>query len=298
MEDWPLGMKRLEYGWIYLNKIFGYIGFNYLMFFLSFCYCMVFYLFIKNILDKRLYTISILFLLLSPGIFIIHQSLLRQTLALLLFLISILMVEKKIPLIYSCLVLVAAFFFHTSSILLLPLLFTQFIRLKMSHFYLIVILYILLFFVSYSNAFSSVLSSFIWVTFPKYAVYLKSEMANRVTLNTGLGLVFSSFNFFIILYFKDQFLKKDSLKIMFFSIILLYLLRPLTLIYGEFFRLHLYFEVFFIIFIPLVYSFIDNRKLKYIYLCMNIIFSVYTLTSFFKNDKDGQKFNTYKTIFK
>jgi hypothetical protein len=109
---------------------------------------------------------------------------------------------------------------------------------------------------------------------------------------------FSKGNFFLILYFKDKFLQKESIRIIYFSTVIFYLITPLSLILGHFQRLNMYFEVFMIIIIPMVYSFIQNKKLKYIYLGLNIIFSVYSLTSFFRNDTNEQKFNTYKTIFK
>jgi hypothetical protein len=113
---WPFGMTRLEEGWVYLNKLFGFAGFNYLIIFLSFIYGLVFYFFIKKTLDKKLYGISVVFFLLVPGIFILHQSLLRQTIALLLFLLAIMLVEKKGVLIWSVLILFAASFFHFSAL--------------------------------------------------------------------------------------------------------------------------------------------------------------------------------------
>lgn len=295
---WPPGMLRLEYGWIYLNKFFGSLGFNYLIIFLSLFYCLVLYLFIKTMLDRKLHVISVLLLLLSPGIFILHQSLLRQCVALLFFLVAVLLVEKKQPLLYSCIVLITASFFHTSALLLLPLLFTQYIRLNTIHLCLIPILYLVIFFIGYNDYFYSSVAHTVALTFPKYAIYLQPSINNEVQLNTGLGVVFAFANLLVILYFKNEFFHTPSLRIIFFSVICSYLISPFSLIFSEFFRLNIYFEFFFIIVIPLIYSFISNRKLKYLYLCLNIIFSVYTLTSFFKNDKDEQKFNTYKTIFK
>ena len=295
---WPFGMTRLEEGWIYLNKLFGFFGFNYLIIFLSFVYCLVFYFFIKNTLDKKLYGLSVLFFLLAPGIFILHQSLLRQTFALSLYLIAIMLVEKKAGLIWSVLILFAASFFHFSALLLIPVLFTKYLNFTKKHVYFIGCFYIVLFFIGYSTSLITTIFETINYIFPKYSYYLDPARNNKIKLNSGLGIAFSSANFFLSLYLKEQFLQKDSTKIIYFSVVIFYLITPLSLILGHFQRINLYFEVFMIIIIPMVYSFIHHKKLKYIYLGLNIIFSVYSLTSFFRNDTNEQKFNTYKTIFK
>lgn len=161
----------------------------------------------------------------------------------------------------------------------------------------IVILFAALFLAVYFDSFTAMLFRLINYTFPKYSHYLSFEENNKIKINTGLGVIFSAVNFLLIIYFYDKFLKKDSFKIMFFSIVLFYLLIPLSLILGQFERTNLYFEVFKIIFIPLVYQSIENKRIKYIYLVANILFYMYCLNRFFSSDVQEQKFNNYKTIF-
>lgn len=295
---WSVGMTRLEQGWIYLNKLFGFTSFECLIGFLSLVYCLVFYFFIKKTLDKSQYWISILFLLLIPGLFIVQQSLLRQTLALLLFLLAVLLSENKNGLIWGIIILISASSFHFSALLLIPVLFTKYLRLTTKQTYFIAGFYVILFFMGYSIYLTTSLFDVINYVFPKYSYYLDPERNNKIKLNTGLGLAFSTANFFLILYLKDHFLDRERTRIIYFSIVIFYLISPLSLILGHFQRLNIYFEVFMIIIIPMVYSFIPNKKLKYIYLCCNIIFSSYSLITFFKSDTPEQKFNIYKTIFK
>ncbi|WP_447951994.1 EpsG family protein [Chryseobacterium koreense] len=293
---WSVGMNRLEQGWIYLNKLFGFASFEFLIGFLSLMYCLVFYFFIKNTLDKTQYWISILFLLLIPGLFIVQQTLLRQTLALLLFLVAIMLVEKRRGLMWGIIILISASFFHFSALLLIPVLFTKYLHLTTKQTYFIVGFYVMLFFVGYSTYVTTLLFDVINYVFPKYSYYLDPERNNKIKLNTGLGLAFSTANFFLILYLKDHFLVRERTRIIFFSIVIFYLVSPMSLILGHFQRFNIYFEVFMIIIIPMVYSFIHNKKLKYIYLCCNIIFSSYSLITFFKSDTPEQKFNIYQTI--
>lgn len=295
---WPSRIRRLEYGWIYLNKLFAYVGFNYLIIFLSLIYSFTFSYFIKNTLDKKLYPIAVLLFLLIPGIFMIQQTLLRQTVAVLLFLISIILIQQEKPFIWSLTVLLFAQFFHHSALLLLPVLFTKFFNLKKVHIYFILVLYVILFFTCYYGIFASPIFKFINFTFPKYSYLWGPDYYNKIRLNSGLGLIFSSLNFFIILFFREKFLQKNSLKIMFYCIIIFYLITPLCLLMGYFQRLNFYFEVFFIIIIPMVYSFIANKKLKYLYLGANILFASYNLVKFFQNDLPEHKFSNYQTIFR
>jgi hypothetical protein len=226
---WPFGMTRLEEGWVYLNKLFGFAGFNYLIIFLSFIYGLVFYFFIKKTLDKKLYGISVVFFLLVPGIFILHQSLLRQTIALLLFLLAIMLVEKKGVLIWSVLILFAASFFHFSALLLIPVLFTKYLNLTKKQAYFIGCFYIILFFIGYSTYLTTSIFKVIDYIFPKYSYYLDPARNNKIKLNSGLGIAFSSANFFLILYFKDKFLQKESIRIIYFSTVIFYLITPLFL---------------------------------------------------------------------
>lgn len=296
--NWVLGMKRLELGWVLLNKLFGFLGFYYLIAFLALLYCSVFYFFIKTTLSKELYPIAILFFLITPGIFIIHQILLRQTVALLLFLTAILLIENKKNIIWSIVLVLLASLFHKSALLFLPIIFTKYLTVKKNHIYFLVILYFVIFIVSYFSFFHSIIYKIIDLFFQNYAHYLKEQSYDSaVKINSGFGVFFSLINFGIILYFRNIFLEKDFMKVIFFSTIVYYLLTPLSLINGEFSRLLVYFQVFLIIIIPLVFSAIKNKKLKYIYLITNILFSLHTLKCFFNNDGIEQKHNTYKTIF-
>ena len=295
--NWVLGMKRLELGWVLLNKLFGFLGFYYLIAFLALLYCSVFYFFINTTLSKELYPIAILFFLITPGIFIIHQILLRQTVALLFLITAILLIKDKKNIIWSVVLVIIASLFHKSALLFLPVIFTKYLTFKKTYVYFLIILYFIIFAFSYFSFFHSIIYKIIDLFFQNYAHYLNEQSNDAVKINSGLGILFSLINFSIILYFRNIFLEKDFMKVIFFSTIIYYLLTPLSLINGEFLRLLVYFQVFLIIIIPLVFSAIKNKKLKYIYLITNILFSLHTLKSFFNNDGIEQKHNTYKTIF-
>ena len=188
--------------------------------------------------------------------------------------------------------------FHQSALLFLPVIFTKYLVIKKNYIYFLIILYFVIFTVSYFGFFQSIIFKIIDLVFQNYAHYLKEQSNDdAVKINSGLGILFSLINFSIILYFRNIFLEKDFMKVIFFSTIVYYLLTPLSLINGEFSRLLVYFQVFLIIIIPLVFSAIKNKKLKYIYLITNILFSLHTLKCFFNSDGIEQKHNTYKTIF-
>lgn len=295
--EWLFGMNRLEYGWIYLNKLFYCLDFKYLIIFLSLIYCTVYYLFIKNILSNKLYLISTLIFLISPGIFLIHQSVLRQSLALSFFILAILLVKQKFNFFWSLLIVIIACFFHSSAVVLIPLLLTQYININKTYIYIVFLVYFLLYVISYYSFFSAKLFDVIEFIFPKYSIYLKDDMNYKIKINSGLGIAASTFNFFLILYYFENFNKEKYLRIIFFSAIMYFLLSPLTFIIGQFGRLVLYFEVFKIITIPIIFYSIKNKYYRVAYLVFNIAFSILGLFMFLNNDIYKAKFGTYKTIF-
>lgn len=297
VSGWLPGMNRLEYGWIYLNKLFSCLNFKYLIVFLSLVYCVIYYLFIKKILIERLYLISVLFFLISPGLFLIHQSVLRQSLALSLFILAILLVKEKLSILWSLLLIFIACFFHSSAIILIPLLFTQYINFKKKYVYIIFLVYFLLYVISYNDFFSSKLFNVIEFTFPKYSKYLQENMNYKIKVNSGLGIIASTINFILILYYSEIFQKEKYLKIIFFSAIMYYILSPLAIVVGQFGRLLLYFEVFKIITIPIIFYAIKFKYLKISYLLLNVAFSIFGMQMFLNSDIYKVKFGTYKTIF-
>lgn len=289
------GLERLESGWIYLNRAFKYIGFFPLIVFWSLTYTIIMYKYIRKTLDKKYYFLIVFFFLISSGVFLVQLSALRQTLALLIFLFSIRFIIDRNLILYAISILLASFL-HSSAILLLPLYFLNFLKLSNKLSFIYFIFYITLFF--FGEKFSEIVNQIILITKPSYSFYLEEDNNVKVVVGSGLGVLFSAANFAILLFFNDKLKHSNKyVQLAYKCVIIYYILSPLGLSIGMIGRVNFYFSFFQIITIPFIYSVINNKNIKVLYLYFNIIFSLYGLYIFFNSDVYKEKYNDYKTIF-
>ena len=294
------GMKRLEVGWVILNQTFKYIGFKGLIVFHSIIYCFSMFLFFDTFYQSRINkTLALFFLLVSPGALILHLCFLRQSLALSLVLISLVLIYKDFKFYFSILLLLLAATFHLSALLFIPIFLMKYLKgTKMVYITFSLISIILIIMISILNL-RNVLFNSVEFLFPKYFHYLtSSENINNLKLNTGLGLVFLGINFVLLLSRIQFFFWGNKYKIVFISGIMFFIISTISFQYFFFSRLLIYFEFFYLLLIPLICDTIIKKSIRYSYIIFQIIFYIYSCFIFFESDKNGHNyFSKFNTIF-
>lgn len=297
---WSGGMERLEVGWVILNKLFKYVGFKGLIIFHSLIYCFSIFLFFDTFYQSRINkTLALFFLLVSPGALILHICFLRQSLALSLVLISLVLIYKDVKFYFSILLLLLAASFHLSALLFIPIFLMKYLKgTKIVYITFSLISIILILMISILNL-RNVLFNSVEFLFPKYFHYLtSSENINNLKLNTGLGLVFLGINFVLLLSRIQFFFWGNKYKIVFISGIMFFIISTISFQYFFFSRLLIYFEFFYLLLIPLICDTIINKSIRYLYIIFQIIFYIYSCFIFFESDKNGHNyFSKFSTIF-
>lgn len=296
--EWNPGMERLEAGWVLLNHLFKYIGFNGLIIFHSLIYCFSIFLFFDTFYQSRFNKTFALFLLLvAPGALLLHICFLRQSMALSLILLSLVLMYKDFKFYFSILLVLLATTFHLSALIFIPIFFARYLRgTKIVYISISLISIILIITISILNSREFIFKS-VGFLFPKYFHYLtSSENVNNLKLNTGLGLAFLGFNFVILLSRVQFFFIEKKYKIVFISGLMFFILSTVSFQYFFFSRLLIYFEFFYLLLIPLICDTIKNKTIRFSYILFQIIFYVYGSFIFFDLDEKGNnyfsKFNT------
>ncbi len=118
--------------------------FNLLIAIMSFVYCFGVYLLIRNNVAKKYYFISVFIFLINPYLFLMNLSAMRQTMAVVMFMIAVHYGYKKNPIMYVFFVWLASMF-HSTAVILYPLYFVVSRELKYSYKFVSVVLVATLF---------------------------------------------------------------------------------------------------------------------------------------------------------
>lgn len=240
----------------------------------------------------------------SPYLFLMNLSAIRQGLAMVMFMWAVEYAIKRKPLQYLLLVLVGAMF-HKSAFVLIPVYFflspTQF---KKRYVVGVLGILVMLLWVVDIQA----ISNWVAVQFndANYKVYAQSDMVNSLR-----ATILSSFSFFYVLGNLPKLKNRELVygKLYLLSTVLGILAIRLSLMT----RIQMYFDIFSIVTLPTIFAKVQAEgpiyvnmvnKQETVWRCINkyilpsLIFVVYLLRyySFFSNPR-WQSFATYQTIF-
>ncbi len=291
-----------EAGFVWLNRVCP--TFQTLIAVTSFIYIGVIYWFTTKNVPKTYICFSVFIFVISPYLFLMNLSALRQCIALMIFIIAVHMAQKRNFVLYVLLILLATQF-HQSSIILLPFYFiANDKKVKKAHIFVFLVFLVL---ILTTSSFSSIIESFTSSLFDSsYSYYLKSDLSNsiRATLLTSVYFIYVLIN---IPYLEGKALTFSKLYI--FSptmAILAYRMASLS-------RIQMYFDIFSIVALPLIFkqnlekgkvNISENTLGQNIYEIANryvlpaLILVIYLLRyySFFSNSM-WAPFTTYQTIF-
>ena len=289
----PLLIKGNEIGWVYLNLLFKPFGFIGMQIFLAGFSCFILYRFIKKYVDQKYYWLAIFIYIFQPYHLLVFSSAMRQSVVISLFLFAFDYLIQKKPIHYISVILFASLF-HTTSLILLPLIILSFVKIKPKIGYIFLISLIPFLLINYSASVFQFSSQFI-------LNYFESEYSRHLSINLsesnlGIGFILNT-TIYLILFFSMRGLKSKWHVLVFNLIVLSYLLIPLSLIMPLSSRINFYFTPFLMIGYPLALENMKKKIHKLIFISLIIITTIYQYFNFFYSETWNEKFYYYKTIF-
>jgi transmembrane protein EpsG len=278
-----------EPGWLFLCRLFQPLGFFAMVAVLAAFNCFVYYRFIKEYVSPGYYWFAVFLYVFNAALMLTHSSAMRQSLAICLFLFCIDCINKKHAIRYFLCIGLACLFHSSAEILLLVYLLGVFdwkINRTMAIF--LFATYLLLF--QYGGLLIPALNRFVGSNFSRY-----EEYGGTAEMRSGLGLVFSSALFGLVLYY--DFFQTEKTSLLFKIFILSYFIVPLSLSLAMLERLGMYFEPAMLIVFPTIVLNIKNFVFKIALLALIGFLTLYGFYMFFQSETYREPFRTYKTIF-
>jgi transmembrane protein EpsG len=280
---------HLEPGWKLINWLFRDLGFFSMTVVLALINCIIYYRFIKKYVQVSYYWLAIFFYIFNPNFMLIHSSAMRQSAAIMIFIFSLDYLYKK-ELIRYILCIAVASLFHYSALLLLPVFLLAFFNKKINIISGSIIFTIYISLYLFWEILSPYLTEFISSFYEKYNYYQE-----RGKINSGLGILFYSVIFILILYFEK--IQSREIGLIFKLTIVSFLIMPLSLIILMTGRFGMYFAPATIIVYPSILINLNKPGNKIIISTILILFTIFQFFQFFYSDIYQNYFMNYQTIF-
>ena len=195
--------ERWEVGWIFLYRIFKPFGFFSLVIVLTAFEISVYYWFIKKYIPKEWYWFAVFIYVFNPNFMLTQSSMMRQTLAMCIVLLSIPYIYKKKVIIAALFILFASLF-HSSAKILLPIVFLGFVNWRMGKKGVIIGVVLFFAILLFKNIVTSIIENTLSVTgLGKYTYYLE-EGKEESKLESGIGFVYQIIIMSMILYYEKR----------------------------------------------------------------------------------------------
>lgn len=281
--------EGFEPGWVFLCRLFKPFGFFAMVAVLALFNCFVYYRFIKKYVPPAYYWLAVFLYVFSPGFMLVHSSAMRQSVAIALFIFSIDYLYKKDAIRYFLCIGLASLF-HTSALILLPGYLLGLFNWKINKLTAASIFSLYIFLFLFGKSFMSNLNLFISTYFMRYKVYEEGS-----EIGTGLGVIFYSALFVLVLYYVRLQTKETSL--LFKIAILSYFFIPLGLLIMLISRIGMYFQPATLAVFPIILLNTKNPVVRNLILLLILFITLYSFYGFFQSEVWREAFGTYKTIF-
>lgn len=281
----------IEILYLYLNKIISLLGGNYTTFILIINIFIISSVMLFIYKYSKNFYISI-FVFITFQFFSHSMNLLRQTIAVVIFLFSYQFILKKKFISYAIIIFLG-FFFHKSIILIFPMYFLLNIKFSFKYFILISFLAFILY----------IFSDYIFFYIFKNILKMYSNYSNEIywNANSFKYIIFPTIYFIIVLIFKNKILKYNVLINTAFYTFLINLFITKHFIFERF---SIYTFIFSIILIPEILESNKNIKINilgknidFYYILMFIILIVGLSYLAFASFENFHNVYPYKSIF-
>lgn len=284
---------RIEIGWILLNKIFSSIGFYTLIASVSFFLSYAYFKFIDFFVSSKYYLFSIFIFYFDSNILLLQITAIRQSVAIALFMLSLIQYYKKKYLI-TFLMLVVASLFHSSALIIIPFfLYFHFFKKPFSDLRKILYLLGFLSFFLLVESLKDIITLLnLYLLNDRYYEYTVGDDVNPANI---VNLVYYTILLsFLIIYMPVE---NNKFNLLFHFLILGIFILPLAQAIPLIARLSYYFLPISVVIFPLVYENIRIKSFKYFFLCSTILVIAIRLYSFFNSETYSSSFMNYNTIF-
>lgn len=284
--------NALEPGWAFLYLLTRPIGFFGFIVLSSAFTSYVFYKSIRQFVSVKWQWLAVTCYILNPYIFWIPLSMMRQSLAVVVFLALVRWIYNK-KYILSFLALLCAITFHRSAIILLPFIFLGYLPINKGKWVVCLCLIALI------VMFSSFTTLFEYIT--PYLMENENIVGYLIAYggakggSFGLGAVISIMPFVVALYY---FWHVTDRRIVHYLVILAMIhsiLTPIGLFNGLMGRLDYYFNLFTIFAIPITFATIKTKAVQVSLLALYLSINLYGYWGFF-HDPGWIPFHEYHTI--
>jgi len=285
---------RTEVGWNFLCWLFQPIGFFGMIIVLTIFEYAVIYRLIKKYVPKDWYWLSVLIFTLNTDYMLVCGSMMRQFLAMCIFILAVEFIVKKRWLTAIVFILLASLV-HTSALVLLPFCFLGYLNISLTNKKALMWLgvYVLVFFAAVELLGDFVFNFLVLDQFEKYEVYVGEE---KEAVDTGLGVIFNMVLYAFLLFYQKY--QSENMKIIFMLFAISVFFNVFADIAPLIGRLGYYFSFFSIICYPWLFKMIKNDLLKYSLMIAFVIVMAKSFIGFF--DPAGiwyKTFYNYQTIF-
>ena len=289
---------NIEPGWVVLNHLFSHFGGFFMMVaVLNVFQNAVYYHFIKNNVRKREWTISMIIYLMSGSLYILNFSMMRQGLAISLFVLAWSFIRDK-KLIQTLIIIGIASSIHYSAQILFPFALLPFAPLgKRTVSFIYVGLLIALYFSSelLSNTFEAISAVEELKSTQTLGIYAEDTEKSSY----GLGFVINLLPFVISiwgLFMRNENLNNEKKMLIMISMVS-FLIAPFGQIIPLLGRFGMYFSAYDVAVIPFIYSLLPNKKYYQIFMGVYIFILVYSYYMFFHSPVWAKSYSTFHTIF-
>ena len=285
-----------EPGWSVLNYIFRYFGgFFGLVAVISLFEGIVYYKAIKRYSPKNLWVLGVFLYLIRTSFYLLNFSMLRQGLAIAVFLALWPWIEKKkwIP----CLIIMyLTSTIHSSALILLPFCFWGYLPVKNSRviaFPLIALLIVL----SFSTSLLISVSEAVLETSDSFQQYTVTYGKGSAGVQFGIGALIYLIPTIVTWFYLGYGAKTEENKRMASLSLVGTLITPFNSVLPMVGRLGFYFSAYSIVVLPLAYMSIKNKGLRMTLLSLYCLIVAYDYYVFFTSDVFGEHYKTFHTIF-
>jgi hypothetical protein len=287
-----------EGGWAILNWIFRYFNFYVFSAFVGCVINFFVYYFIKTNVPRKWWVLAVFIYVFSPNLYVLSFSMMRQSLAMALFLFSWNYIKQK-RIVVSFLILLAAISIHTSAILTLPFIFVGYAKKIKTTGWVTILILLFVFFVFISQNMGE---AFELMEGQQRLSHYARDHANRSgSLSFGIGFIMLSIPTIITIYLlsKKKFTSIASTEYREIAIIGAFstYFSLLGQINSLLMRLGLYFLIYTVGSAPIVFSFIRSQMIRVTLISMFCIGIFYSFILFFSDPAYASMFSEFHTIF-
>ena len=288
----PFADYDKEIGWYLLCRFCNPIGFMGFVFVITFISQWLVYRFIVKNVSPQYYWFAILIYMLQPNFMVLGCSMMRQFLVMAIFLNCLEFIRQK-RIIISLLIILLASTIHNISLIFIPFVFLENIKVVFSKKWFYIIL-ILLFFIiiRFSETIAIYVAGFMIDSEADFSNYIYSAQEGKMGIRE---LVISIF--FVFLMIRNYKKMDNHNKLACILTLVNVFLLPFTVILVMLRRLMLIFKIFEIGSYPSVIEKDNNVIYRIMFICICLCSTFIDYISFFNSETYTEAFMIYSTIF-